>query len=193
MEREMSYFQRFGPLPLLGMAVVLCITGCPQSQNEVAASTSQAVAQDQSSDPAAVNFATDSTDASSQAPAAYQDKQSASAPATYSAQQSPLPANDNSYQSSEDPGYGQQPVSYAPQAPPPLPDYDQPPAPGDDYLWTPGYWAWGTDGYYWVPGGWVEAPYQGALWTPGYWGFYNNRYGFYGGYWGPAHRLLRRH
>ena len=27
--------------------------------------------------------------------------------------------------------------------PPPLPDYEQPQAPGDGYLWTPGYWAWG--------------------------------------------------
>jgi hypothetical protein len=66
----------------------------------------------------------------------------------------------------------------------PLPDYDQPPAPGDGYLWTPGYWAWGPDGYYWVPGAWVEAPYEGALWTPGYWGYWHNHYGFYRGYWG---------
>ena len=27
-------------------------------------------------------------------------------------------------------------------APPPLPVYDQPPIPGDGYIWTPGYWAW---------------------------------------------------
>jgi hypothetical protein len=66
-----------------------------------------------------------------------------------------------------------------------LPDYDQPPSPGDGYLWTPGYWGWGQGGYYWVPGGWVEAPYEGALWTPGYWGYHNHRYGFYRGYWGP--------
>jgi hypothetical protein len=65
-----------------------------------------------------------------------------------------------------------------------LPDYDQPPAPGDDYIWTPGYWAWSSDGYYWVPGAWVEAPYEGALWTPGYWGYWNNSYGYYPGYWG---------
>jgi hypothetical protein len=71
------------------------------------------------------------------------------------------------------------------QPPPPLPDYDQPPAPGDGYLWTPGYWGYSPSGYYWVPGGWVQAPYQGALWTPGYWGYRHNRYGFYRGYWGP--------
>ena len=70
------------------------------------------------------------------------------------------------------------------QPPPPLPDYEQPPPPGDGYIWTPGYWAWGPAGYYWVPGAWVEAPYMGALWTPGYWGFYGGRYMFYPGHWG---------
>jgi hypothetical protein len=55
-------------------------------------------------------------------------------------------------------------------APPVLPVYAQPPCPGDGYIWTPGYWAWGPDGYYWVPGTWVMAPEPGLLWTPGYWG-----------------------
>lgn len=71
------------------------------------------------------------------------------------------------------------------QAPPPIPDYEQPPAPGDGYIWTPGYWAWSGDGYEWVQGAWVAAPYTGALWTPGYWGY--NPYGYFwnAGYWGP--------
>ena len=42
-------------------------------------------------------------------------------------------------------------------APPALPVYEQPVCPGDGYIWTPGYWAWGDDGYYWVPGTWIEA------------------------------------
>src|SRR5690348_9048043 len=51
--------------------------------------------------------------------------------------------------------------------PPALPVYVQPPCPGPDYMWTPGYWAWDPDsGYYWVPGTWVAAPFVGALWTP---------------------------
>src|SRR3984885_11307920 len=56
--------------------------------------------------------------------------------------------------------------------PPELPVYDQPPIPGDGYIWTPGYWAWSDDiqDYYWVPGTWVAAPQPGYLWTPGYWG-----------------------
>ena len=78
-----------------------------------------------------------------------------------------------------------QPVEYATAPPPPLPEYDQPPCPGDNYIWTPGYWGYAPTGYYWVPGVWVIAPYIGSLWTPGYWGFYGNRYGWHPGYWGP--------
>jgi hypothetical protein len=70
-------------------------------------------------------------------------------------------------------------------APPPLPEYDQPPLPGDGYIWTPGYWAYGDYGYYWVPGTWVQPPTVGLLWTPGYWGFNGGRYIFNAGYWGP--------
>lgn len=77
-----------------------------------------------------------------------------------------------------------QPVEYAGQAPPPLPEYDQPPCPGEGYIWTPGYWNYASEGYYWVPGAWVQAPYQGALWTPGYWSYRNGRYGWHRGFWG---------
>jgi hypothetical protein len=69
-------------------------------------------------------------------------------------------------------------------APPELPVYEQPICPGDGYLWTPGYWAYGDDGYFWVPGTWVVAPEVGFLWTPGYWGWGNGGYVFYDGYWG---------
>ena len=71
------------------------------------------------------------------------------------------------------------------EAPPPLPDYEQPPCPEDGYMWTPGYWAWGGGGYYWVPGTWVQPPRVGVLWTPGYWGFVGGVYRFNVGYWGP--------
>ena len=50
-------------------------------------------------------------------------------------------------------------------APPPLPVYVQPVIPGPDYIWVPGYWAWGPNGYFWVPGTWVFAPTPGLLWT----------------------------
>jgi uncharacterized membrane protein YgcG len=103
-------------------------------------------------------------------------------------------------------------------APPIIPVYTQPLCPGDGYIWTPGYWAYGDQGYYWVDGAWVLAPYEGALWTPGYWGwgggvyFWNPGYwgrhvgfygginygfgyfgtGFYGGYWNGGHFFYNR-
>jgi YXWGXW repeat-containing protein len=71
--------------------------------------------------------------------------------------------------------------------PPELPVYDQPPIPGDGYIWTPGYWAWGDDiqDYYWVPGTWVLAPQPEYLWTPGYWGWSGGVFLWNAGYWGP--------
>jgi WXXGXW repeat (2 copies) len=70
-------------------------------------------------------------------------------------------------------------------APPVLPVYEQPLCPGEGYIWTPGYWAYGDDDYYWVPGTWVMAPRVGVLWTPGYWGWGDGGYFWHGGYWGP--------
>jgi len=69
--------------------------------------------------------------------------------------------------------------------PPVLPVYVQPPVPGPNYIWAPGYWAWGGADYYWVPGTWVLAPRPGLLWTPGYWGWSDGIYLWHGGYWGP--------
>ena len=71
-------------------------------------------------------------------------------------------------------------------APPALPVYVQPIAPGDGYLWNPGYWAYTPEtGYYWVPGVWVRPPQVGLLWTPGYWGWGGGAFLFHEGYWGP--------
>ena len=70
-------------------------------------------------------------------------------------------------------------------APPALPVYEQPACPGDGFIWTPGYWAYGPVGYYWVPGTWVMAPQPGFLWTPGYWGWGGGFYAWHPGYWGP--------
>ncbi|MBC7635304.1 MAG: YXWGXW repeat-containing protein, partial [Acetobacteraceae bacterium] len=38
------------------------------------------------------------------------------------------------------------------EAPPPMPEYEQPPIPAEGYLWTPGFWQYGRTGYYWIPG-----------------------------------------
>ncbi|MEK6397829.1 MAG: YXWGXW repeat-containing protein [Terriglobus sp.] len=78
-------------------------------------------------------------------------------------------------------------VGFARTAPPPLPEVVQPEAPGDGYIWTPGYWAWDdqVQDYYWVEGEWVMAPETGMLWTPGYWNYDNGGYVWNAGYWGP--------
>jgi len=71
-------------------------------------------------------------------------------------------------------------------APPPLPIYDQPPLPGPDYIWVPGYWAWSDwiDDYYWVAGYWDLPPESGLVWTPAWWGWDDGAYRFHEGYWG---------
>lgn len=71
-------------------------------------------------------------------------------------------------------------------APPPIAVFDQPPCPGDGYLWAPGYYQYGDYGYFWVPGHWVMPPSPGLLWTPGYWGFGGGHYLWHAGYWGPT-------
>jgi Domain of unknown function (DUF4124)/WXXGXW repeat (2 copies) len=71
------------------------------------------------------------------------------------------------------------------EAPPLLPDEQQPPCPEDGDLWTPGFWAWSAAGYYWVPGTWVPPPRVGLLWTPGYWVYVDAVYLFHRGYWAP--------
>ncbi len=73
-------------------------------------------------------------------------------------------------------------------APPELPVYDQPVCPGEDYIWTPGYWDYDSDDadYFWVPGTWVLAPEVGFLWTPPYWGWGGSGFVLTAGYWGPV-------
>ncbi len=95
----------------------------------------------------------------------------------------PPPPGDYGDEYAQDASYQQ--TVQAQEAPPPLPEYEQPPCPGDGYIWTPGYWSYASDGYYWVPGAWVLAPYVGALWTPPWWGFANGAYDWHTGYWGP--------
>lgn len=72
-------------------------------------------------------------------------------------------------------------------APPLMPVYEQPQVTVPNSIWTPGYWAWGSNGYYWVPGTYVQPPSLGMLWTPGYWGVNNGSagYAWNSGYWAP--------
>jgi hypothetical protein len=184
-EENMNRLTRLSPFALLALAVLLSTAGCKSNPN--AADTSQTAATDSSSDPATANLAPVSTTPApaASAPAASSDQSAQSSTSTASTVDTSANVADLPTATEDDTSYGQTPVDTAPQPPPPLPDYQQPAAPGDDYLWTPGYWNYASAGYYWVPGVWVQAPYQGALWTPGYWGIVHGRYGFFHGYWGP--------
>lgn len=175
----MTRFPKLKAVSFIALSVALMAAGCHKNQDQnTAAAGNQASTQEPASDPASANLAPVSTNEG-----APQADTSGAPPAETSATE---PAADQSAGPEVDEAaYGEQPAATAPQAPPDLPDYSQPEAPGDGYIWTPGYWAWATTGYYWVPGAWVEPPYTGALWTPGYWAYRNNRYVFYRGYWGP--------
>lgn len=169
----MKILPRYLVLGLFSVAISAGVAGCKSNQNTPDNAQNQPQDQNPSQDPAAANVAPISN-ASAQSGSASSPDQSSD---QYASDQYPQ-GQDSDYNNYD------QPVDYAPQAPPPLPEYDQPPCPGDDYMWTPGYWNYASDGYYWVPGAWVYAPYQGALWTPGYWSYNNNRYGWHRGYWG---------
>ena len=149
---------RFSIVTCLILAVALA--GCNKSQDQAAQNQPADVS---NGDPANGNLA--AADQSGDQSAVPPEP----APAT------PDDAQDASYQ---------QPIQ-ASQPPPPLPVYSQPPAPGDNYIWTPGSWDYANSDYYWVPGAWIVAPFVGALWTPPWWGFDNNAYLWHSGYWGP--------
>ncbi|MBV8631776.1 MAG: YXWGXW repeat-containing protein, partial [Silvibacterium sp.] len=195
--RNLNYLQYF---LIFTLAAALAISGCNKNgQNADQQNQAQNAAQsaDPNQDPAAQANLAPAVNTTQEIPTGSEPQ----APARQSARETRrLPdRNDayygNQYGPSEEPydydapvpNYESQaqPVEYAPAPPPLLPEYDQPPAPGPNYLWTPGYWAYANTGYYWVPGVWVVAPYIGALWTPGYWGYYQNRYCWHPGYWGP--------
>jgi hypothetical protein len=163
---------------IFGLALAFGASGCKGSNNLVTNANN-------GPDPAAANEApvTDTTATPSGTTSQPTKVMGTSASA-------PESANSENYQDNyQDADYDQsqadagQAAIYADQAPPPLPDYDQPELTEPGYIWTPGYWSWGPGGYYWVPGAWVAPPYEGALWTPGYWGYYGGRYGFHRGYW----------
>lgn len=163
----MKTFPRTALWTSLALAAALFAVGCHGNDQNASADT-----QNMSQDPADANLApaSDTTTGTASAPA--------SAPSTTTAQTTPA-----SYESTPEDS-GEQPVAQAPQPPPALPEYSQPPCPGDGYMWTPGYWNYQPTGYFWVPGVWTRAPFVGALWTPPYWGFSRGVYALYPGHWG---------
>ena len=178
----------------LGIAMVACVAGCHKT-----AQPNDATVDQNGADPADANMASASGNPPAQVLAQNVQYQGQQQGEDYGPQQAaPIeragPAQNYNGQGYDDGQLSDQQAqdlynadltdAEASEPPPPLPEYDQPPAPDPNYLWTPGYWAWGPGGYYWVPGAWVEAPYAGALWTPGYWGYVGNVYRFHHGFWG---------
>ena len=78
---------------------------------------------------------------------------------------------------------------HATEAPPPLPEYEQPAAPDEGYLWTPGYWGWGGSSFIFYNGYWGPTVgfYGGINYGFGYFG-----HGFEGGRWDGGHFFYNR-
>ena len=168
-------------LAALAVIVAFGLTGCHGNQSNEQSTQNQ--------DPAQVNQApaSDQTESANQTAASTENAPSTEpTPEATPAPQQSQPESSNYPSGNSYPQYSEnQTVEEAPQPPPALPQYDQPPCPDPNYIWTPGHWAWSPEGYYWVPGAWVAAPYEGALWTPGYWGYRGAVYVWHPGYWGP--------
>src|ERR1039458_5781034 len=189
-------------LAAVSIALTFGVAGCGKNDTQQTSAQNPPAQTDQSQDPAAAanlapTDATQATGTNQQQPASQPAQQTYQQPANQPAQQTyqqPAPAqqqgsqeqnysNNESDTSYQDTSYGQ-PVLQAQQPPPPLPEYSQPPCPGNGYLWTPGYWSYAPQGYYWVPGAWAWPPQVGFLWTPGYWGLFGGMYRYNYGFWG---------
>ena len=171
---------RKGYLLVITLALLAALCACHKSGND-ATNAAQG-------DPANGNLAPASDTTAQNTGISYsqpgQQQQSYSSQGNPSGGQAYYPpgGSDDYYPPAED---AEEPPVEASEPPPPLPDYEQPPCPGDGYMWTPGYWAYADSDYYWVPGAWVMAPWVDALWTPPWWGFYDGVYVWHAGYWGP--------
>ena len=87
-------------------------------------------------------------------------------------------------------------VVYVPTPPPASPPskvvvYEAPPAPprevivaapGPNYVWAPGYYAW-RGRWVWVRGSWVTPPHPYAVWVGGHWSRHGHGYVWVGGHW----------
>ena len=67
-------------------------------------------------------------------------------------------------------------------APPPPRVESMPPAPGEGYVWAPGYWNWSGNQYVWSEGRYVQGR-RGEHWVPDRWNEHEGRYRFERGHW----------
>jgi hypothetical protein len=76
----------------------------------------------------------------------------------------------------------QQQVQMLPLPPESLEAGPSSPAPGDNYLWAPGNWAWQNNEYVWQPGYWYEAN-DNYVWVPNHYTYTPRGSIFVNGYW----------
>ena len=69
------------------------------------------------------------------------------------------------------PAYGEAaPVEVmAPRSPPPPRVEVVPTAPGEVYVWRPGYWHWNGRDFVWIAGHYIERPHRRAAWVADHW------------------------
>ena len=67
---------------------------------------------------------------------------------------------------------------------PPAPQTEViPVSPGDEYVWTSGYWRWSGGQWVWTPGSYVARPNRNASWVAGHWEKKHGGYVWVDGYW----------
>jgi WXXGXW repeat (2 copies) len=162
---------RFKSLAVLALAAAFSVAGCHSNQPPAASTdTSQTTTPDQGADPASANLA----------------------PATYTTTQASdqsAPATSQDSDETDESANVEPPTVTAPQPPPQLPEYDQPPCPGDGYIWTPGYWGYTGGRYAYYPGHWgTHIGYYGGI----NYGFGYIGTGYEGGYWNSGHFTYNR-
>src|SRR5271170_6409080 len=111
---------RIAPLVAINLAFALGAAGCHGNPDQNPANPDQVSAQNMTQDPADANLA----------PASDTSTSTASAPAAAPQAAAPAQSAADSYDATPEDS-GEQPVASAPQPPPALPEYNQPPCPGD--------------------------------------------------------------
>ena len=84
------------------------------------------------------------------------------------------------------PGYwtekGSREIRYLATPPESLEQGPSSPAPGENYLWTPGCWRYANGKYYWQPGFWYET-LQNWIWVPNHYCYTSRGSVYVSGYW----------
>ncbi len=64
-------------------------------------------------------------------------------------------------------------------------------APGPDYVWIQGHWAWHDNDYGWIGGRWEQRPDRHARWVAGRWQHRHGGWSWTEGHWSDGSRIAR--